>query len=113
MKPAKTFYPISQWILRIAILGMSYAFFFNTFLKFNYKTLDFWTNTLMILFSVLIFFGGFSKKHTLTVVSGMLLMLGAIYFIVMYYLNSFSTGSAIYGVFAALGFYFFTAGNKK
>jgi hypothetical protein len=113
MEPLKFAFPASGWLLRIAVLVLVYIMFFVTFRAFQTQSTEFWIACGFGLFAMLLFVGGFMKSHNLTVISSVILTLGAVYMIVAHY--AFSKGSfvAIYGVLGAITFYFAASGNRK
>jgi hypothetical protein len=113
MEPLKFAFPISTWLLRVAILILVYIIFFTTFRSFHFESLEFWIASAFALFSILLFVGGFIKSHTLTVVSGIALALGCGYMIFMHFVFNEGGFVAIFGVFGALALYFATSGNRK
>jgi hypothetical protein len=113
MEPLKFAYPLSNWLLRVAMLILVYVCFFGTLRAFDYHHLHFWIAFGFGLFTVLLFIGGFMKKHTLTIISAIILVLGCGYMIFMHY--AFGEGNIVanFAVFGAIAFYFAAAGNRK
>lgn len=75
MKPLKSFSGFASWLMRIAVLLIVFAAFFNTFMAFGIKELSFYIAAGFMVFGLLLFIGGFVSKPTLTVVSGLILFL--------------------------------------
>jgi succinate-acetate transporter protein len=80
-------------------------------MTFNFKDINFLVIFGLAIFTVLLFIGGFSKNSSLTIISGILIMLFAILLIIidMKEVMSIVTGS----VFFSIGFLFVTTGNRK
>ncbi len=70
MNPIKSFIPVSAWLLRIFVLILVYQKYFDTFITFSFKGLYYYLTLAMVLFAVILFVGGFIKKHHLSIVSG-------------------------------------------
>jgi hypothetical protein len=113
MEPLKFAFPASNWLLRVAVLLLVYMIFFGTFRSFSTSSIDFWIACGFGLFAILLFVGGFMKKHNLTLISAIMLTLGCGYKIFMYYVFSQGKLVSVFGVFAAITLYFATTGNRK
>ncbi len=113
MDPVKAFYPLSGWLLRLAVLVIIYILFFVPLKTFNLSSVDFYIAAAFTIFGILLFVGGFLNKSTLTVLSGLMLLLGCLYKIVMHYAFDKGNSIALYFVFAAIAMFFFSNGNKK
>jgi hypothetical protein len=113
MEPVRSLYALSTWLLRLALLVLVYIIFFTTLRSPDVNSLPFWIAAGFALFSMLLFVGGFMKKSSMTVISSLILMLGCIYKIVIYYAFDEGNFLAIYLVMGALSLFFFTNGNKQ
>jgi hypothetical protein len=113
MDPVKAFYPLSCWLLRLAVLVIIYISFFITLKTLNLSSVEFYIASAFAVFGVLLFIGGFLNKSTLTVLSALMLMIGCLYKIVMHYGFDKGNSVALYFVFAAITMFFFSNGNKK
>jgi hypothetical protein len=113
MEPVRSLYAISTWLLRVAVLVLVYIIFFTTLRSPDVNHVPFWIAAGFALFSMLLFVGGFMKKSSMTVISAVILALGCVYKIVMYY--AFSQGGfiAIFLVLGAISLFFFANGNKQ
>lgn len=112
MNPLKFLTPLSNWLLRIAVLLLVYIIYFLTFRHFNYDKPDFWIACGFGLFAILLFIGGFMKKHGMTVVPAIFLFAGCCYEIFMHYFYSKGRFVAIFAIFAAVAIYFTAYGNR-
>lgn len=113
MKPFKPLSPFSGWLLRVGVFLVAFANIWPSFKSLSLSTVSSLAAIAYLVFAVLLFCGGFLKKHTLTMVSGFLLIVLSGW---MAY-NS-STGS-LYGVVMTsyvlvgfVGFHFFVNGNN-
>ena len=112
MKPFKSGTAIAAWLLRILILWMVYLYYFSAFKTFEFSGDSFWFAAAYVVFSVLLFTGGFVNKHTLSVISGLFLFLIPVVQLLIIGLPADLT-SGLFVLFLPLatGLYFFTHGN--
>ncbi|MFC2152282.1 hypothetical protein ACFLSE_07110 [Bacteroidota bacterium] len=82
MQPIKALLPVSIWLMRIGLILYAYYEYFKTFTKFNLDKVDFYIAAFFLIFSVIIFATGFKKRSALTVISGFIITLIAIYNII-------------------------------
>lgn len=109
MKPLKSFLPLAGWLLRFATAIIVYSRFWNTFQKFNLENIHFYISAILILGTFTLLIGGFTKRNTTTVLSGVAIFGVSVALI---FLNGFTTGKLFENfVPAALGFYFVARGN--
>jgi len=113
MKPLKSAFAISVWLLRVSFLFLILVTFGEEVMAFEYKTKEFFVATLFVILSALIFFGGFSSKPTLTVLSGLLICFLSIYTIVFQIMNGYNASLATLFLFCTLGFFFACKGTNK
>lgn len=111
MKAFKAASSISVWLVRLAFALLLFLSYYKVFLDFNVNFQSFWFAAVFVVFSVLLFFGGFLNSSSLTVFSGLVIFLAAVIRIIFVY-------NGIHGItqlllIAALGFYFLSNGNKK
>jgi hypothetical protein len=66
----------------------------------------------MVIFSILLLIGGFTKKTTLTVIASFVLFLLLIYISVADFAGIMDAGLRIRLLLMSIAFYFFTKGNK-
>ncbi|HOS15705.1 MAG TPA: hypothetical protein PKX15_01580 [Bacteroidales bacterium] len=115
MKSVKTFSLIASWSLRIAVLLFMIANYWNVFKTIDFSHLSLFTLLAFIycLFGILLFIGGFQKSASLSVISGLLIFLVSVYFLVINYKgNIMDVNFVIYIFPCAIGLYFFANGNK-
>ncbi len=112
MQPLKSGYSLSNWILRTALFIFIFLLFIESFKTLNFSKKDFYISSIFILSGIFLFIGGFSSKHTLTVVSGALLTVLSIYKIFMVFSGTLNIAIASYLLVLAIGFYFVCSGNQ-
>ena len=112
MKPVKSLFPLFSWLLRIAILVAVYSRFFHIFKAIDFSSVSFYISAAFSLFSLLLFFGGFSKKHTLTILSGLFIALLSIYQMVQLGFE-INIHLSFYGLLLSASLLFIAVGNKK
>ncbi len=111
MNPWRSLTGLASWLMRIAIMLVIFANFFGTFMNFNFPSQSFIIATLFVIFGALLFVGGFLSKHSVTVVSALVLL-------VLSVLQAYWTFNGITGAFAfwllmsSVTLYFVTHGNK-
>lgn len=115
MKPVKSLSLIANWCLRISVLLFMITTYWSIFVHIDFQNL----NTFILigfvycLFGLLLFIGGFQKKASLTVISGIIVFLISIYFIVVTYNEHILDISfLIYFFPCSIGLYFVANGNN-
>lgn len=111
MKAFKAASGFSVWLVRLTFSLLLFLTYYQVFLNFNLNFQSFWFAAVFVVFSVLLFAGGFMNSSSLTVFSGLIIFLAAVVKIILEY-------NGIHGItqlllIAALGFYFLSNGNKK
>lgn len=114
MKTFKAGDGLAKWIMRIAVMGIAYASFFNTFMFFNMASLAFYISAAFIIFSVLLFAGGFSGNNSLTALSGLFVFLLSLLEIILIVRGNGISGKVLntYLPLASIGLFFWSNGNK-
>ncbi|MEE4178168.1 MAG: hypothetical protein V2I46_11735 [Bacteroides sp.] len=111
MRPIKSLSPLTTWLLRLGVLLMVGLLAWPNLEYFNFTSLNSILTAAFALFAILLFFGGFTNKHTLTMVSGLLLFLLAVWHIYWQY-RGMNLSFAAYALTGVLGLHFFVNGNK-
>ncbi len=111
MKPIKSLSPFALWLLRLALLLMVGLLVWP-----NLKAVEFTNPNSMIypafgLFALLLVIGGLMSKHTLTMLSGLAIMLASAWFIYQQYAG-ITTNLATFALTGVVGLHFFVNGNK-
>ena len=111
MKPISLLIPIANWALRVLPAVLLYLLFKDFIWSLEFSSIRYLLFFGIAICSVLLVIGGFSVSHTMTILSGLFILIFAILISV---LDKFSTTNLAYSlIFAILGFYFFTSGNRK
>lgn len=110
MKPKKGLLPLANWLLRISAALILFDYYFSQFERFSFNSLEYFIAFAMIISAAALIIGGFLRKHTVTVVSGLIICLLSV---LMILLDGFTFDLFLmHFAPASLGFYFFARGNK-
>lgn len=110
MKPKKALAPLAKWLLRISVAILVFDYYFEQFTQFSFDSFEYFIAFAMILSAAALIIGGFMKKHTMTVVSGLIICGLSV---IMLLVDGFSFDLLLKHIVpASLGFYFFAMGNK-
>lgn len=112
MKPVKNLFLLFLWLLRISILLAIYTRFFHIVKTMDFSSVSFFISAAFSLFALLLFFGGFAKKHTLTILSGFILAALSIYQMVQLGFE-INNNLSFYGLLLSGSLLFVAVGNKK
>jgi len=113
MKPIKSIGPLAAWMLRLGVLLMIVAMVNPIIQQFDVGRIHHIISAVLALFGILLFVGGFFKTSTLTMISGIVIMLLCGY--LAYTANEFSIlnrNFTTYLLLGMIGFHFFVNGNK-
>ncbi len=113
MKPFKSGTIMAAWLLRIMLIWFIYRNQFKTFTSFDLETFSFYISSAYLLFAILLLVGGFMKKSTLTVLSGLAFFILPIVQLIRAFPEDLASGLLAYLIPLAVGFYFFTGGNNN
>jgi hypothetical protein len=113
MNPAKILLPLSTFLMRLGIAFYIYLNHFQRIFRPNFQTFDFYLSSIIILFALLLVFGAFARKQTLTVLSALVLFIFSLYKIFTYSgsLETLSFASLL--LFGMISFFFVCNGNKN
>ena len=75
MKPLKFLAPVAEWLMRSSVLLFVIFYYVKVIKVMNFSSVMFWISLGFLIFSVLLFTGGFLRKTPLTVVSALVLTL--------------------------------------
>lgn len=112
MKPFKATTKLANWLLRIVLIINIYNLHFNHFLNFQFTELSFYVSAFLVIFAALLFVGGFFTKPDLTVVSGLIIFLVSLLWIIIHYHGALNNLMMLHLMMTTIGFYFLSAGNK-
>ncbi len=112
MKPIKGILPFAMWLLRLSVLLFAFAYFFPEVKGLSFSGLHYFIALAYVVFAVLLFVGGFTSKHTLTVFSGLMIFAISAYKLFdLFDLQTFTAFSPFVLV-AVVGLLFAATGNK-
>ncbi len=116
MKPLKNLEIASLWLLRIGIVFLFIAMYGKTISMWAFDNFRWIINMVYLFSSFSLFIGGFLKKSTVTIVSGLIIAAISIYQIVPIVADGniaiFESSLFQYIVMAGLGMLFAAVGNK-
>jgi len=113
MKPVKVLFPLATWLMRFAVVFFVLITYWEPMTAFNLKSVMFYISSVYVIFSILLFVGGFLAKNSLTVISSLLLILVTGYHAFINLGAKLDHNFAVYVVLGSIFVYFFTAGNKR
>jgi hypothetical protein len=115
MKPITAALPIANWIFRGSILIYLLLLYFDKIVVVNFKNLGDVMYFVYVLSGLLLFIGGFLSKPTLSIITGVLLFLCTIYFMVTHLPADFTriqiSSFLVYLWPAGIGLYFAGSGG--
>ena len=110
MEPLKSLIPFAKWLLRIAAALVIYSLYFDTAIQFSFNSAEYFIALVAVIFAVLLLVGGFIKKPSMTVTSGLIIFLVSL---IMLFLDGADLDSIItHSPTLAVGFYFMARGNR-
>jgi hypothetical protein len=116
MKPITVALKIANWLFRGSILIYLLLFYFDKIVVVNFKNFTDVLFFVYVLSALLLFIGGFLSKTTLTIISGVLLFLCTMYFMVLDFPRDLTSRTQIMAFLiytwpAGVGLYFAGSGN--
>jgi len=113
MRPLKQLFPLSNWLMRFAVVFFVLTTYWKIFTFFNFQSVMFYVAAIFVIFSFLLFVGGFLYKGRLTVLSSLILILVTGYHAFLNLESKLDHNFAVYVVLGSILVYFLTTGNKK
>jgi hypothetical protein len=113
MKPLRFFLPLSTFLMRAGVAFYVYIIHFHQVLELNYRQFDFYLSLTFSIFGILLLFGAFTRKQTLTVLSSLILLILGLYEIFTFTGNYFTTGFVSTLFFILIALFFLCNGNKS
>ncbi len=109
MEPMKSLVPLGKWLLRITVALIIYTSFLDAALTFSFSGMVYFIALAMVIFAILLLVGGFLKKNSVTVISGLVILILSV---ILMFIDGISIGTVI-GNFAtaSIGLYFMARGN--
>ena len=112
MKPLKTTIPLSRWLLRICLAAFVFFTYFDTFIEMSFNGLGFYFAALYIIFGALLIIGGFLPKHSMTVISGLVIFILSVYQLIKSFSGEINEYLLVYLLPASIAFFFLSTGNN-
>jgi hypothetical protein len=113
MKPVKSLIPVAEWLMRSGLLLFAVLYYLEIIEVKNFKSVMFYVSLGFILFSFLLFVGGFLRKTSLTVISALILILLTGYQAVIFVKSGIDYNFAVFVIIGALLFNFLAKGNHQ
>lgn len=111
MKPIKSFVPVAQWLMRITVALILFNLYFHRIDDLNFTSVEWLVSVLLVIFSALLVIGGFLKKHSTTVVSGLVISILSLIMILIAGVD-FDAVTTHIAQFS-IGLYFMARGNRN
>ncbi len=116
MKPITAALKVANWLFRGSILIFLLLFYYEKIIVVNFRNFNDVLVFVYLLSALLLFIGGFLSKPTLTIISGVLIFLCTLYFMVLDFPNDISSKAQIMAFLiytwpAGVGLYFAGSGN--
>ncbi len=115
MRPVRSASGLAKWLLRIALFAHIFTHYFSKVKGFNFSHLGFYIAAIYLLFAALLIIGGFVRKHTLTVLSGLIILLLSVFEMFRIFNDNINNpnDAIMYFLMASLGLFFLSKGNKS
>ncbi len=113
MKPIKALIPVAEWLMRSGLLLFAVLYYLEIIEVKNFKSVMFYVSLGFVLFSFLLFIGGFLRKTSLTVISALVLILLTGYQAVIFVKAGVDYNFAVFVIIGALLFGFLAKGNNQ
>lgn len=113
MKPMKSLFPVSIWLMRIGLLLFAFTNYKDTFAQFNLGDLQFYIAAVFIIAAVLIFVSGFAYHATYSVLSGLAITIISVYKIVLGLEGGLDSGLVLNIIVGSIGFLFLSKPSSK
>ncbi len=116
MKPITAALKVANWLFRGSVLIFLVLFYYEKIIVVNFKNFNEVLVFVYILSALLLFIGGFLSKPTLTIISGVLIFLCTLYFMVLDFPDDLTSKKQIMDLLiytwpAGVGLYFAGSGN--
>jgi hypothetical protein len=112
MKPARILLPLSTFLMRLGAAFYIYLIHFDQILNPNFQQFHFYLSSIFIIFGLLLIFGAFARKQTLTVLSALILFLLSLYEVITYSGSAETLSFVSLVMVGTIAFFFVTNGNK-
>jgi len=113
MKPVKQLRLFAIWLMRIAALLYVILAYLEIFATFNFGSITFYLSGIFLLFTLLLFIGGFLKSSNLTVISSLVLILATGYHAFLNLQAGFDYNFGVFVILGSIFVYFLANGNSR
>ncbi len=113
MKPLKFLSPIAEWLMRSGILLFVILYYVNVIKVMNFSSVMFWVSLGFLIFSVLLFTGGFLRKTPLTVISALVLTLLTGYQAFIFLKSGIDYNFTVFIIIGSVFVHFLAKGNNS
>ena len=113
MKPVTQIQPFALWLMRLATALFVLLAYGSVFIHFNLASIIFYLSTVFLVFSLLLFAGGFLKDSRLTVVASVVLILATGYHAFLNLKSGFDYNFGVYVMLGSILVYFLSNGNRR
>jgi hypothetical protein len=113
MKPLKFLAPFSEWLMRSGVLLFVILYYLKVIRGMNFDSMMFWLSIGFLIFSILLFVGGFLRNTTLTVVSALILTILTGYQAAIFVKLGIDYNFAVFVVLGSVLVHFLSKGNNN
>jgi hypothetical protein len=113
MKPLRSAKGLVHWLLRISLSAFFIFISIPVVIQVNLDSSIFYLSLLELVFAVMLFIGGFLRKHNVTVISGIALLIAGIYIIFSGWKSELDALLFLHLMIASVALYFVSNGNRN
>lgn len=113
MKPLKFLAPVAEWLMRSGVLLFVILYYIKVIKVMNFSSVMFWVSLGFLIFSALLFTGGFLRKTPLTVISALVLTLLTGYQAFIFVKSGIDYNFAVFVILGSVSFHFLAKGNNS
>jgi hypothetical protein len=113
MKPIRFLSPVAEWLMRSGILFFVIFYYLKVIKVMNFSSVMFWVSLGFLIFSVLLFTGGFLRKTPLTVISALVLTLLTGYQAFIFVKSGIDYNFAVFVILGSVFVHFLAKGNNS
>ena len=113
MKPIKFLSPIAEWLMRSGILLFVILYYVGIVKAMNFSSVMFWISLGYLVFSVLLFTGGFLRKTPLTVISALVLAILTGYQAFIFMKSGIDYNFTVFVILGSVLVHFLARGNNS
>lgn len=113
MKPIKSLSTFSAWLMRLAVLFFSVSYYLKNLEVVNFHSVIFYVSSGYVVFSVLLFAGGFLRNQSLTVISALILTLLTGYQSVIFIKAGIDYNLAVFVILGSITVHFLSSDKNR